>query len=133
MANETERDSMAANPAFGPDMVPDSQSDEDSLTETLVRLSGAAKSFVDAERTLAKKRGAIIGGAAQWIAIFGVVAFIIAFGMIVTLMVGAILALAPLWGLGLSLLAVTGVAFLTIILCALGIKAQIGRIREGLR
>ncbi|HEX7857075.1 MAG TPA: phage holin family protein [Sphingobium sp.] len=123
---------MAADRGPGPHTVPDGH-DEASISETLHRLTGAAKQFAEAELALARKRGSIIAGAVRWIAILGAVAFIIAFGMIVTLMVGAILALAPYWGLGLSLLAVTGGALLAIILCALIIKGQVSRIKEGTR
>jgi hypothetical protein len=106
---------------------------EESLGSSFTRLSHAAKGFVDAEVTLAKKRGIIIASAVAWIAAFGAIGFVIAFGMIVTLMIGAVMALAPLWGLGLSLLAVTGVALVAILLCGLVIKAQVARILEGTR
>lgn len=118
--------------ATGP--VPDAPVHEEaSLGDAFTRVGNAARVFAGAEVALLKKRGAIIGGAARWIAIFGVIAFIIAFGMIVTLMIGAVLALAPLWGLGLALLAVTGAALVAILLCALGIRGQVARIREGTR
>lgn len=104
--------------------------DEASLGDSVERLIGSAKEFADAEIALAKVRGGILAGAAKWIAIFGVSAFLIAFAMIVTLMIGAVLALAPLWGLGLAVLAVTGAAAVAILLCALGISSQIGRIKR---
>lgn len=124
---------MAADRAPDPGPATVDRHDEASLGDTFNRLGQAARNFAEAELSLAKKRGAIIAGAARWIAILGVVAFIVAFGIIVTLMVGAVLALAPLWGLGLSLLAVTGAAIVAILLCALGIKGQVSRIREGTR
>ncbi|MFT3966460.1 MAG: phage holin family protein [Sphingobium sp.] len=111
----------------------ETSSGEASLGDTVARLGQAARGFAEAELGLARKRAAIIGGAARWIAVLGGIAFIVAFGMIVTLMIGAVLALSPHWGLGLSLLAVTGTALLAIIFCAFGIKAQIARIKEGTR
>ena len=111
----------------------DHPQDEGSLGASFTRVAQAAKAFTEAELALLKKRGAIVGGATRSIAVLGVIAFIIAFGMIVTLMIGAVLALAPLWGLGYALLAITGAALLAIILCALGIMGQVSRIREGMR
>ncbi len=101
-----------------------------SLGETLHRVTGAVRETVDAELTLARVRLSLVGSAAKWIAILGIVAFITAFGMVVTLMIGAILALAPLWGLGLAILSVTGAALLAILLCGWGISAQFARIRR---
>lgn len=114
------------------DRIEQDAGDEPSLGESVERLIGSARELADAELTLAKARGGRLATATKWIAIWGVVAFITAFGMIVTLMIGAVLALAPLWGLGIAVLAVTGVALLAIILCLLAIKAQIGRIKGAL-
>lgn len=104
-----------------------------SISDSVERLIGSAKELAEAEVALAKLRGGIVAGGAKWIAILGVAAFIIAFGMIVTLMIGAVLALAPLWGLGLAVLAVTGAALLVILLCGMGISVQVGRIKGAFR
>lgn len=110
------------------DATPRNEEDERPLGATIERLVGAGKVWAQAEVDLAKRRGALLAGAAKWIAILGLLAAITAFGMIVTLMIGAVLALAPLWGLGWAVLAVTGIALIVVLLCALGIKVQIGRI-----
>ncbi|HEX7819032.1 MAG TPA: hypothetical protein VF463_00290 [Sphingobium sp.] len=104
--------------------------DDLSLGESVKRAVSAVRESIDAELSLVRLRAAIVGSAAKWIAILGVIAFITAFGMIVTLMIGAIMALAPLWGLGLALLAVTGAALLAILLCGWGISVQINRIKR---
>lgn len=130
---QNDEDMGGSEHARNPTGAADDIAQETSLGDTVRRLGVAAQSFAAAEVALVKKRGTIIAGAAGWIAVWGALAFMLAFSMIVTLMVGAILALAPLWGLGLSLLFVTGVALLLLLLCVVGIKAQIGRIREGVR
>jgi len=106
---------------------------EPSLGDSFERLVGSARELAEAEIALAKLRGGVVAGAAKWIGILAVAAFVIAFGMIVTLMVGAVMALAPLCGLGLAVLAVTGIALVVILLCALGIKGQVGRIMGAFR
>ncbi len=116
-------------PAFG-GATQDGTDDHPSLGDSINRVVGAAKETVDAELSLVRVRASHIGTSAKWIAIFAVVAIITAFGMIVTLMIGAVLALAPLWGLGLALLAVTGAALLVVILCGLGVSAQISRLKR---
>lgn len=107
--------------------------DDPPLGASLDRLIGSARELAQAEIALAKTRGSIVAGAARWIALLIGAVVVIAFGMIITLMVGAVMALAPIWGLGLAVLAVTGVALVVIILCGLGIMAQIGRIKGALR
>lgn len=101
-----------------------------SIGDAVHRITNAAREAVDAELSLVRLRAAVFGSAAKWIAMFGVIAIITAFATIVTLMVGAVLALAPHWGLGFALLAVTGVALLAVILCGLVIKAQFARMRS---
>ncbi|MCE7797788.1 phage holin family protein [Sphingobium sufflavum] len=103
--------------------------DGPSLGETVQRLSHAARESVDAELSLVRLRAALLGTATKWIAVLAVIAVITAFAMIVTLMIGALLALSQLWGLGWALLAVTGVALLAILLCGLGIRAQVARVK----
>lgn len=126
---EPTQDRIAATEGAGPGI----DHEPVSIGDTLAHVVSTAKDFAAAEIALAKQRGAIIASAGQYIAVLGIAAFIIAFGMIVTLMIGAVLALAPLWGLGLALLAVTGGALLVILLCGVGIKVQVSRIKEGVR
>ncbi|CAN5275916.1 hypothetical protein BH10PSE13_BH10PSE13_01940 [soil metagenome] len=104
--------------------------DDASLGDSFERLVGSAKELAEAEVALVKLRGSVVAGAAKWIGLLVAVAFVIAFGMIVTLMIGAVMALAPHWGLGLSVLAVTGIALVLILLCGLAIRGQVGRIKE---
>lgn len=122
----TEHNTMNAQPDDSPDGEP-------SIVHSVERLFGSAKELAEAEVALVKLRGGVIAGAAKWIGLLGAAAFVIAFGMIVTLMVGAVLALAPIWGLGMAVLAVTGVSLIVILLCGLGISAQVGKIKGSFR
>lgn len=112
--------------AGGPDAQPEH---EESLKESLERLWSAGRDLALAELDWARARAAYLGAAVQRIAIFGAVAFILALALIITLFVGALLALAPLIGIGWAILvvAVTGLLFLAG--CALGIQAQVRRIK----
>lgn len=120
------RDNQSATTDTPEDGVPN---ENFSLGETVQHLVRAARESANAELSLVRLRATIVGSAAKWIAILGVIAFITAFGMIVTLMIGAVLALTPLWGLGFALLAVTGAALFAILLCGWGISTQVGRIK----
>jgi uncharacterized membrane protein YqjE len=121
-----DKDSMATDRDA---QTPAAQGEAASLGDTIQRFVGASKEAVSAELSLVQVRASLIGSTAKWIAILAVIAVITAFGMIMTLMIGAVLALAPLWGLGLAVLMVTGAAFLAILLCAFGIRAQIIRLK----
>jgi hypothetical protein len=118
-------------PAANPDGEP--ESGDVSLSEAMRRLLHSGRELASAEIALGKLRIALLGHAAAWIAALAVLAVIIAFGMIVTLMVGAILALAPHWGLGLAVLAVTGVALLILLACGLGIWSKVRTMTDILR
>ncbi|MET0239417.1 MAG: phage holin family protein [Sphingobium sp.] len=109
------------------------EEDHVSVGDSVSRLVSSGKEFVQAELALARTRTTLVAGAAQRIAILGVLAVIVAFGMIVTLMIGAVLALAPVIGLGFSLLAVTGAALVVLAICGLGIKGQVARIGSFLK
>jgi uncharacterized membrane protein YqjE len=107
----------------------DTPGEAPSLGATIQHFGSAAKEAVESHVALVGVRASLVGSAAKWIAVFGALAFVIVFGLIVTMMIGAVLALAPLWGLGWSLLAVGAVALIAIAACGLGIRAQMVRIK----
>lgn len=108
-------------------------SDELPIRETIARLVAAGKDLVDAEVAWAKARTTFITAAARTALIYGAVAFFLAFALIVALLVGAVLALAPVIGIGLALLVVTIGALVLIGLCALVIRSQVRRITGALK
>lgn len=108
-------------------------SDELPIRETIARLVAAGKDLVDAEMAWAKARATFITAAARTALIYGAVAFFLAFGLIVALLVGAVLALTPVIGVGLALLVVTIGALVLIGLCALVIRSQVRRIVGALK
>ena len=124
---------MTAEQITSPGGPSEDMGDHASLGESFSRVGRAAQQSFHAELTLVKARASIIGAAAQSIALFGVIALILLLALIVTLMIGAVMALAPHWGIGWALLAVTGVALLAIIFCGVAIMAQVKRIKEGTR
>lgn len=102
---------------------------EDSpLVDRIEQLFEAGKEVADAEVAWVKARASYIASAAAWIAGLGAAALILAFGLIVTLMVGSVLALAPHIGLGLAVLAVCLAGVVMIFLCVLAIKQFVRRI-----
>ncbi|MET0362739.1 MAG: hypothetical protein ABW048_13415 [Sphingobium sp.] len=107
----------------------DTPGEAPSLGATIQHFGSAAREAVESHIALVGVRASLVGSAAKWIALFGILAFIIAFGLVVTMMIGAVLALAPLWGLGWSLLAVAVIALAAIAVCGLGIRAQMTRIK----
>lgn len=98
------------------------------LIDTIEQLFEAGKELADAEVAWVKARAAYLGSALTWIAIFGVVALVLGFGLIVTLMVGSVLALAPHIGLGLALVAICLATGAVILFCVLAIKLFVRRI-----
>lgn len=104
--------------------------DNASMAETVERLFDAGKELAQAEIGWARARGLRVAGALRSIAILAAVALIVAFGIIVTLMLGAILALAPLIGIGLAILVVTGAGLVVIAICGLVIRSRISAMMD---
>lgn len=102
--------------------------EEPHLVDRIEQLFEAGKEVADAEVAWVKARAGYIVSAATWIAGLGAAALILAFGLIVTLMVGSVLALAPHIGLGLAVLAVCVAGIVMIFLCVLAIKQFVRRI-----
>jgi hypothetical protein len=100
----------------------------EDIGETMDRLIDTGREFVEAEIGWAKARGFYALAAARNIALLAAIALVIVFGMIVTLMLGTVMALTPVIGIGLALLAVTVAALVAILLCGLGIRVYVRRI-----
>lgn len=115
--------------ASGPAMPSAAAVDDDRpIGDTFEHLIDASKELADAELAWVKARGAYIASALAWISGLGALALALAFATVVTVMVGAVFALAPHIGPGLALLAVCVVAGLVILGCALAIRLFVRRI-----
>lgn len=113
---------------FGPAVSSAAADDDRPIGDTFEQLIDAGKELAEAEKAWIKARGAYIASALAWIGGLGALAFALAFATVVTLMVGAVFALAPHIGPGLALLAVCVVAALLILGCGLAIKGFVRRI-----
>lgn len=70
--------------------------EEESLRDVAARLLSSGRAYVDAELERQKIRAELIGAGARVIALLVTVALILLFGTLVTLMLGLVIALAPL-------------------------------------
>jgi hypothetical protein len=116
--------------ASGPAIEPDAPGEDRPISDTFDHLIDAGRELAEAELAWAKARGAYIASAMAWIGGLGALAFALAFALIVTLMVGAVFALAPHIGPGLALLAVCAAAALIIMGCLLGVRRFARRIAD---
>ncbi|CAN5450308.1 hypothetical protein BH10PSE14_BH10PSE14_17690 [soil metagenome] len=69
---------------------------EENLAEVFVRLVDTARDYAEAELDRQKFRAIVVASGLRTVGILGVVALILMFGTLVTLMLGLVLALAPL-------------------------------------
>jgi hypothetical protein len=116
--------------ASGPAIGPDAADEDQPISDTFEHLIDAGRELAEAELAWAKARAAYVASAMAWIGGLGALAFALAFALIVTLMVGAVFALAPHIGPGLALLAVCAAAALIILACLLGMRRFAGRIAD---
>ncbi|HTH29678.1 MAG TPA: hypothetical protein VL918_14585 [Sphingobium sp.] len=121
----TAEQDIAAGPAVSHDRAP---TDDRPIGDTFEHLVEASKELAEAELAWVKARAAYVTNAVAWIGGLGALAFALAFAMIVTLMVGAVFALAPHIGPGLALLVTCLAAGAIILACVLGMRRFVGRI-----
>lgn len=69
---------------------------DEPLRDVVVRLFESGRAYADAEIDRQKLRAALVASGLRTVAILGLVALILLFGTLVTLMLGLVLALAPL-------------------------------------
>ena len=106
---------------------PQSAPPDESLREVLARLAETGKNYAEAEIDRQKLRAAFVGSRLQTVAILVLVALILMFGALITLMLGLVLALAPiLTPLG----ATAAVVLLTLIAIAILLLTARSRIRS---
>lgn len=79
-----------------PYAVPEHATADEPLRDVLLRLVDNGKAYAEAEIDRQKLRAALIGSGLRTIAILVILALILTFGTLVTLMVGLIVALSPL-------------------------------------
>ena len=101
-----------------------------ALVGDLRQLAGDAKNLAEAELAYQASRAKVAGEAARNVAIFGVVAFVLAFFALGALTVGLLLALTPLvtaWG---ATAIVAGALVLGAFSCLLAANRRISRLRQ---
>lgn len=107
--------------------------EEESLGQSFARLYADGRAYAQAEAERQKLRAGILAGGVRDAAILGVVAITLLFAAIVALLVGFVLALAPIVGA----LGATGIVFgstlLIVILLLMLAKSRIGRMKRDLR
>ncbi|WHO40644.1 phage holin family protein [Sphingobium sp. AP49] len=112
---------------------PQAEGDEESVRATFTRLYADGRAYAQAEVERQKLRAGIVGAGVRNAAILGVVALMLLFAAIVALLVGLVIALAPMIGALWAALAVFGSAVLIAILLLLLAKGQIGHMLEAIK
>lgn len=103
-----------------------------SLVNDLRQLAGDARTLAEAELAYQTSRAKVAGEAARNIAIYGVVAFVLAFFALGALTVGLLLALTPLvtaWG---ATAIVVGLLALGAFTCLVAASRRVSRLRRAL-
>lgn len=106
---------------------PPGQAESPTLTEDLRLLAQDARALAEAEIAFQKSRVAYASAEGRKIALFGVVALLLAFFGAMALVVGTVIALGPVltpWG---AMAAVTLVLLVGAALCGLSAKARLSR------
>jgi hypothetical protein len=102
------------------------------LVGDIRQLAADAKNLAEAELAYQTSRAKVAGEAARNIALFGVVAFVLAFFALGALTVGLLLALTPLvtaWG---ATAIVVGALLIGAFLCLNAVNARVKRLRQSL-
>lgn len=69
---------------------------DEPLRDVFTRLAETGKNYAEAEIDRQKSRAAFVGSRLQTVAILVLIALILTFGILITLMLGLVIALAPL-------------------------------------
>lgn len=105
---------------------------DEGVKEVLARLYADGRAYAAAEAEKQKLRATIVGKGVRNAAIFGMVAFMLAFASIIALLVGLTIALsqliAPIW----ATLIVVGVALVIVLLLLLAAKGCITRMKKAI-
>ncbi len=120
-------------PDGAPEQNAPSQSGQgEGVKAVLARLYADGRAYAAAEAEKQKLRATIIGTGVRNAAIFGMVAFMLAFASIIALLVGLTIALsqlvAPIW----ATLIVVGVALVIVLLLLLAAKGCITRMKKAI-
>lgn len=118
---------QTTNPELGPLPLDHSQPDDPFLFDELKQLGGDARAYAEAELAFQKVRAQIAARGVRDIALFGLIALIVAVFGLGALVVGLLLALAPLvtaWG---ATAIVAGGLFVVALVLALVAKAKWSR------
>jgi hypothetical protein len=130
---DTPADTAVTPPTDGqPDGAPDNSARDESVKEVLARLYADGRAYAAAEADKQKLRAGIIGAGIRNAAIFAMVALMLAFACIVTLLVGLTIVLAqlvaPIW----ATLIVVGGGLLITLLLLLAAKGCITRMKRAI-
>lgn len=130
MRNTTTATDPAGGETLGRTPTPDpAPPQEPGVVDSIRHLAEAGKALAAAEADRAKTKARYVLAAGQRIAILGVIVFVMAIALVVTLLVGLMLCLEPLIGIGLALLVTVIVALVVLGLLAMGIMSQVKRIQ----
>lgn len=112
---------------------PQTEGDEESVRATFTRLYADGRAYAQAEAQRQKLRAGIVGAGVRNAAILGIVALMLLFAAIVTLLIGLVIALSatigPLW----ATLAVFGGSVLIAVLLLLLAKGQISHMLKAIK
>lgn len=112
---------------------PQAEGDQETVRAAFSRLYTDGRAYAQAEGQRQKLRAGLVGAGVRDAAIMGVVALMLLFAAIVTLLIGLVIALAPVLGPLWATLAVFGGALLVAALLLLLAKARIGRMMKAIR
>lgn len=105
---------------------------EESVKDVFARLIADGRAYAAAEANRQKLRATVVAVAIRNVAIFAVIALMVIFAGIITLLIGMVIALTPNIGALWATLAVFGASVLVAIILLLLAKASIGRMKEAI-
>ena len=105
---------------------------DDSVRAAFTRLYADGRAYASAELDKQKAKAGIVTTAVRTVAICAVIALILVFAAIVTLLVGLVFALAPIVGAIWSTLIVVGIALVIAVLLLMVAKSAISAMKKAL-
>ena len=121
---------MTAPSGWSPDPAPPPR---EGLRDLIRRLLADGRAYAEAEARRQKVRATYIAACVRDIAIAGVIALVLFAGMLVTLMIGLVWALAPVLGNWGALGVVVGGTLIVILLLGLFARSRVKRITRRLK
>jgi hypothetical protein len=129
---ERAEETLTQEPA---DMVEAPQPDghDESIRDSIARLYADGRAYAEAEVERQKRRAGIAAAGVRDAALLGAAALMLSFGVVVAVLVGLILSLAPALGPLGATGAVLGGTLLAVLILLLLAKARIGRMKRAMK